>query len=57
MTGHVAAVWALHSRRSINKLESVQKHVARFVMNDYFQTSSVSNNLLKKEHKYDRSSL
>ena len=42
---YAAAVWAPHTRLSINKLESVQRRAARFVMNDYFQTSSVTNML------------
>ena len=32
---YAAAVWAPYSRQSINKLESVQRCAARFVMNDY----------------------
>ena len=31
---YAAAVWAPHTRCSINKLESIQRHAARFVMND-----------------------
>ena len=39
--------WApYNSRQSINKLESVQRRAAHFVMHDYYQTSSVSNMLL-----------
>jgi len=43
---YAAAVWAPHSRCSINKLESIQRRAARFGMNYYVQTSSVSNMLL-----------
>ena len=42
---YAAAVWAPHTRRSINKLESVQRRAARFIMNNYCQSSSVSNML------------
>ena len=43
---YAAAAWAPHSRRSINKLESIQRRAAHFVMDNYFQTSSVFNMLL-----------
>ena len=33
---YVAAAWGLHGRRSINKLESIQRCTARLVMNNYF---------------------
>ena len=42
---YAAAVWAPHTRRSINKLEFVQRRAARFVMNNYCQSNSVSNML------------
>ena len=35
-------VWSPHTRCLINKLESVQRRAARFVMSDYYLTSSVS---------------
>ena len=38
---YAAAAWAPHSRHSINKMEFIQRSAARFVMNNYFQTSSV----------------
>ena len=38
---YAAAAWAPHSRRSINKLESIQRRAAHFMMNNYFQTSIV----------------
>ena len=44
---YAATAWAPYSRQSINKLESVQRRAARFVMHDYYQTSSVSNMLLR----------
>ncbi|XP_072048265.1 uncharacterized protein [Amphiura filiformis] len=40
-----SAAWAPHHKSDINKLESVQRRVARFVMRDYHRTSSVSNML------------
>ena len=41
---YAAEVWAQspHTRCSINRLESIQRRAARFVMNDYLQTSSVT---------------
>ena len=42
---YAAAVWAPHTRRSINKLESIQRRTTRSVMDNYLQTSSVSNML------------
>ena len=44
---YTATAWAPYSRQLINKLESVQRRAARFVMHDYYQTSSVSNMLLR----------
>ena len=44
---YAATAWAPYSRQSINKLKSVQRRAARFVMHDYNQTSSVSNMLLR----------
>ena len=44
---YAATAWAPYSRQSINKLESVQRRAAGFVMHDYNQTSSVSNMLLR----------
>ena len=35
-------VWAPYTRCGINKLESIQRHAARFVMSDYHRTSSVT---------------
>ncbi|XP_072030575.1 uncharacterized protein [Amphiura filiformis] len=40
-----SAAWAPHHKSDINKLESVQRRAARFVMRDYHRTSSVSNML------------
>ena len=37
-----STVWAPHTKRSIDKLEAVQKRAARYVMNDYSYNSSVS---------------
>ena len=39
---YVVTVWAPYTRCSIDKLESVQRCAARFVMSDYYLTSSVS---------------
>ena len=39
---YTVPVWAPHTRCLINKLESVQRRAARFVMSDYCLTSSVS---------------
>ena len=36
------AVWAPHTKRSIDKLEAVQRRAARYVMDDYRYNSSVS---------------
>ena len=44
---YAATAWEPYSRQSINKLESVQRRAACFVMHDYYQTSSVSNMLLR----------
>ena len=44
---YAATAWVPYSRQSINKLESIQTRAARFVMHDYYQTSSVSNMLLR----------
>ena len=35
-------VWAPYTRCSINKLKSVQRHAAHFVMSDHYLISSVS---------------
>ena len=43
---YAATAWAPYIRQSINKLESVQRRAACFVMHDYYQTSSVSKMLL-----------
>ena len=40
-----SAAWAPHHKSDINKLESVQRRAARFVMRDYHRTSSVSSML------------
>ena len=39
---YAVTVWAPYTRCSIDKLESVQRRAARFVMSDYYPTSSVS---------------
>ena len=39
---YAVTVWAPYIRCSINKLESVQRHTACFVMSDYYPTSRVS---------------
>ena len=44
---YAARAWAPYSRQSIKKLEPVQRQAAHFVMHDYYQTSSVSNMLLR----------
>ena len=38
---HAATAWAPYSRQSINKLESVQRRAARFVMHDYYTKLAV----------------
>ena len=40
-----AHVWTPHTRCAINKLESVQRRAARFVMSNYSRTSSVTDML------------
>ena len=35
-----------YTRQSLNKLESIQRRAAHFVIHDYHQTSSVSNNYI-----------
>ena len=39
---YAATVWTPHTRYAINKLENVQRRAARFVMSNYFRTSSVT---------------
>ena len=39
---YAVMVWVPYTRCSINKLQSVQRHAARFVMSDYYSTNSVS---------------
>lgn len=39
---YAVTVWAPHTRRANNKLESIQRRAARFVMSDYSRTSSVT---------------
>ena len=39
---YAASVWTPHTNHYINKLETIQKRAARFVMSDYRRTSSVS---------------
>ena len=39
---YAAVVWAPHTRCDIDKLETVQRRAARFVMSDYNRTSSVT---------------
>jgi len=40
------SVWAPHTNRAINQLDSIQWHGTHFVMSDYRRTSSVSSMLL-----------
>lgn len=44
---YAAAIWDPPTQRNINALEMVQRRGARFVMNDYQQTSSVTNMISK----------
>jgi hypothetical protein len=46
---YAAAVWDPPTQRNINALERVQRREARFVMNNYRQTSSVTSMILKTE--------
>ena len=39
---YAVSVWAPHIKRSIYKLESIQRRAARFVMGDFQHTSSVT---------------
>jgi hypothetical protein len=39
---YASSVWDPHTERNINKLEAVQRRAARFVLNRYHNTSSVS---------------
>ena len=39
---YAVTVWAPYTKCSINKLQSVRRHTAHFVMSDYYLTSSVS---------------
>ena len=39
---YAAFVWSPHTASNINKLESVQRRAARFVMSNYDRYSSVS---------------
>ena len=40
---YAAAVWDPYTVKDIHRLEGVQRHAARFVMNDYCRSTSVSN--------------
>ena len=38
----IKLVWSLHTNTNINKLESVQRRAARYVMSDFDRYSSVN---------------
>ena len=42
---YASSVWDPHTEKNITKLEEVQRRAARFVLNRYRNTSSVSNML------------
>ena len=42
---YASVVWSLYLVTLINKIESVQRRSARFILNDYSRTSSVTNML------------
>ena len=42
---YAAPVWAPHANYHINKIESIQKGAARFVMSDFRRTSGISTKL------------
>ena len=50
---YAVPVWAPHTRCLINKLESIQRRAAHFVMSDYYLTSSVSAML----HRLERNTI
>ena len=45
MLEYASAAWAPHHKSDIDKLETVQRRAARFIMRDYHKTRSVTNML------------
>ena len=45
-------IWDLHTQRSINRLEMVQRRAERFVTGDYRRTSSVTSILVDLQWEY-----
>ena len=39
---YYSTVWSPYTLRNINKIEAIQRHAARFVLNNYYQYSSVT---------------
>ena len=42
---HASTFWAPYTKSNIEKLEAIQRHIARFVVSDYDYSSSITSNL------------